>query len=43
MLKLWLPGGMQGLAQLQERIWSQFMSGMAGAADDAAKARKPKA
>jgi Tfp pilus assembly PilM family ATPase len=32
MLKLWLPGGMQGLAQLQERIWSQFMSGMTGAA-----------
>ena len=32
LMKLWLPGGVQGLAQMQERFWSQLMSGMAGAA-----------
>ena len=31
LMKLWLPGGMQGLAQIQERFWSQLMGGMAGA------------
>ena len=31
LMKLWLPGGMQGLAEIQERFWSQLMSGMAGA------------
>jgi Family of unknown function (DUF6489) len=32
LMKLWLPGGVQGIAQMQERFWSQLMSGMAGAA-----------
>jgi hypothetical protein len=32
LVKLWLPGGVQGLTQLQERFWSQLMSGMAGPA-----------
>ena len=32
LMKHWLPGGMQGLAEIQERFWSQLMSGMAGAA-----------
>jgi Family of unknown function (DUF6489) len=31
LMKLWLPGGVQGLAQMQERFWSQLMGGMAGA------------
>jgi Family of unknown function (DUF6489) len=35
LMKLWLPGGIQGLAQVQERFWSQLMSGMAGAATGA--------
>jgi Tfp pilus assembly PilM family ATPase len=30
LMKLWLPGGVQGLAQIQERFWNQLMSGMAG-------------
>ena len=33
LIKLWLPGGVQGLAQLQERFWSQLMSGMTGAGE----------
>jgi len=32
MMRLWLPGGLKGLGEMQERIWSQFLSGMAGAA-----------
>lgn len=42
LLKLWLPGGIQGLAQLQEKFWSQFMSGMAGAGGDAGKTKRSK-
>ena len=44
LMKLWLPGGMQGLAQIQERFWSQLMGGMAGAgsAEEKPRSRKPK-
>jgi len=42
LMKLWLPGGMQGLAQLQERFWSQLMSGMAGTAGATGKGKRPK-
>jgi Tfp pilus assembly PilM family ATPase len=41
--KLWLPGGMQGLAEIQERFWRQLMGGMAGAGGEGPKSRKPKA
>jgi Family of unknown function (DUF6489) len=42
LMKLWLPGGVQGIAQMQERFWSQMMSGMTGGAAGkaAAKSRK---
>jgi hypothetical protein len=42
LMKLWLPGGVQGLAQLQERFWSQFMGAMAGGASEAGKTKRPK-
>jgi Family of unknown function (DUF6489) len=42
LVKLWLPGGMQGLAEIQERFWRQLMGGAAGAGDGP-KGRKPKA
>lgn len=29
LLKLWLPGGLQGLGQMQEKLWSQFFGGVA--------------
>jgi uncharacterized protein DUF6489 len=32
LLKLWLPGGLQGLGQMQEALWKQFMGGLTGAA-----------
>jgi hypothetical protein len=31
LLKLWLPGGLQGLGQMQEALWKQFMGGIAAA------------
>ena len=42
LMKLWLPGGMQGLAEIQERFWSQLMSGMAGAAGGTGKGKRQK-
>jgi hypothetical protein len=28
LLKLWLPGGLQELGQMQERLWKQFLGGL---------------
>lgn len=42
MMRLWLPGGVQGLAETQERFWKQLMSGMADAAGGAGKSRRTK-
>jgi Family of unknown function (DUF6489) len=42
MMKLWLPGGMQGLAEIQERFWTQLMSGMAGTAGTTGKSKRAK-
>lgn len=32
LMRLWLPGGIKGLGDMQERFWSQFLGGMAAAA-----------
>jgi hypothetical protein len=29
LLKLWFPAGLQGLGQMQEALWKQFMGGLA--------------
>ena len=29
LLRLWFPGGLQGLGQMQETLWKQFMGGLA--------------
>jgi Tfp pilus assembly PilM family ATPase len=42
MMKLWLTGGMQGLAEIQERFWTQLMSGMAGTAGTTGKSKRAK-
>jgi hypothetical protein len=42
LMKLWLPGGVQGLAEIQERFWNQLMSGMAGTAGGAGKSKRAK-
>ena len=31
LMRIWLPGGVKGLGEMQERMWSQFLSGLAGA------------
>ena len=31
LLKLWLPGGLQGFGQMQEALWKQFMGGPSAA------------
>ena len=30
-MRIWMPGGIKGLGEMQERMWSQFMAGLAGA------------
>jgi hypothetical protein len=30
MMKTWLPESMKGFGQIQEQLWRQFMTGMAG-------------
>jgi hypothetical protein len=30
LMKIWFPGGLQGLGQLQERFWSQLFESAAG-------------
>ncbi len=30
LMRVWLPTGLKRLGELQERFWSQFMSGMTG-------------
>ena len=32
LMRIWMPGGLKGFGELQERFWSQFMSGMMGGA-----------
>lgn len=32
LMRLWLPGGLKGLGEMQERFWGQFLSGMTTAA-----------
>jgi hypothetical protein len=42
LMKLWLPGGMQGLAEIQERFWRQLTGGVGGTGEGGPKSRKPK-
>ena len=42
LVKVWLPGGLQGLGQLQEQFWGQFMKGLGGAAGGPGKGKRPK-
>jgi Family of unknown function (DUF6489) len=40
LLKLWMPGGLQGLGQMQEALWKQFMGGLSAASAPAEKKGK---
>jgi Family of unknown function (DUF6489) len=41
LLKLWLPGGLQGLGHMQEALWKQFMGGLTATAVPPEKKSKP--
>lgn len=40
LLKLWLPGGLQGLGQMQEALWKQFMGAFAATTADDKKGKR---
>jgi hypothetical protein len=40
LLKLWFPGGLQGLGQMQETLWKQFMGGFATSSAAADKGKE---
>jgi len=40
LLKLWFPGGLQELGQMQERLWKQFLSGLGPTAPERGKSRE---
>jgi hypothetical protein len=42
LLKLWFPGGLQELGQMQERLWRQFMGGLAPDSSGRAKPKEPR-
>jgi hypothetical protein len=39
LLKLWFPGGLQELTQMQEKFWQQLLGGAAPAAGSRAKGK----
>jgi Family of unknown function (DUF6489) len=41
LLKLWFPGGLQELGQMQERLWRQFLGGLAPDSTGRDKPKKP--
>jgi Family of unknown function (DUF6489) len=42
LLKLWFPGGLQGLGQMQERLWKQFLGGLGQASSERDKPKEPR-
>jgi Family of unknown function (DUF6489) len=42
LMKLWFPGGLQGLGQMQERLWRQLMGGLAPDASGRGKSKEPR-
>ena len=42
LLKLWFPGGLQELGQMQERLWKQFLGGPGPASPERGKRKEPR-
>jgi Family of unknown function (DUF6489) len=42
LMKLWFPGGLQGLGQMQERLWRQFMGSLAPDSSGRGKSKEPR-
>ena len=40
LLKLWFPGGLQELGQMQERLWKQLLGGLAPGAPGRGKTKE---
>ena len=40
LLKLWFPGGLQGLGQMQEALWKQFMGGLSASSPPGDKGKE---
>jgi hypothetical protein len=42
LLKLWFPAGVQGFAEMQEKLWKQFMGGLSATSPPDDKGKKPR-
>jgi hypothetical protein len=42
LLKLWFPGGLQELGQMQERLWQRFLGGLGPTAAERGKCKDPR-
>jgi len=42
LLKLWFPGGLQELGQMQERLWKQFLGGLGPTSPERGKSKGPR-
>ena len=42
LLKLWFPGGLQELGQMQERLWKQFLGGLGPTTAERGKGKEPR-
>jgi Family of unknown function (DUF6489) len=42
LLRLWFPGGLQGLGQMQEALWKQFMGGLSATSAPGDKGKEPR-
>jgi Family of unknown function (DUF6489) len=40
LLKLWFPGGLPELGQMQERLWKQFLGGLAPSSSSRGKTKE---
>jgi hypothetical protein len=42
LLKLWFPGGLQELGQMQERLWQRFLGGLGPTVAERGKSKDPR-
>lgn len=42
LLKLWLPGGLQELGQMQQNLWAQFLGGLGRDSSGRGKPKEPR-
>jgi hypothetical protein len=42
LLKLWFPGGLQELGQMQERLWQRFLGGLGPTVAERGESKDPR-